>query len=131
MIAITGAAGFIGSNLAHRIAGLGRQLMLVDHPVEADKAANWVGLERFDFVAKDRFVELLHREAPPIEAIFHLGACSSTTETDWNYLQANNVEYSQRLWEWSARFTMPPAPRLMATARSVSMTGSLRNDSGR
>jgi ADP-L-glycero-D-manno-heptose 6-epimerase len=107
MIAITGAAGFIGSNLAHRIAGMGHHLLLVDHCVESDKAANWAGLGRFDFIAQDLFVEMLHREAPPIEAIFYLGACSSTTETNWNYLQSNNVNYSQRLWEWCARHERP------------------------
>ena len=36
------------------------------------------------------------------EAIFHLGACSATTETDWNYLLRNNVEYTRTLWEWCA-----------------------------
>jgi ADP-L-glycero-D-manno-heptose 6-epimerase len=36
------------------------------------------------------------------ELIFHLGACSSTTETDWNYLADNNLAYSQKLWNWAA-----------------------------
>jgi len=39
--------------------------------------------------------------------VVHLGACSSTTETDWGFLQRNNIEYSQRLWTWCARAVRP------------------------
>jgi ADP-L-glycero-D-manno-heptose 6-epimerase len=107
MIAITGAAGFIGSNLAQRLSASGHHLLLVDHPLTVEKAPNWAGLSRFDFVPQDRFLDLLDRAAPPIEVIFHLGACSSTTETDWDYLRRNNLEYSQQLWTWSARKGRP------------------------
>jgi len=107
MIAITGAAGFIGSNLAHRLSALGSHLLLVDHPLTEAKATNWAGLGRYDFVPQDVFLELLDRESPPIEALFHLGACSSTTETDWEFLKRNNIEYSQRLWTWCARSGRP------------------------
>jgi ADP-L-glycero-D-manno-heptose 6-epimerase len=86
---------------------MGSHLLLVDQRIEADKAANWEGLGRFEFVAQDLFIEMLNRENPPIEAIFHLGACSSTTETDWDYLHFNNIEYSRRLWEWCARHHRP------------------------
>jgi ADP-L-glycero-D-manno-heptose 6-epimerase len=107
MIAITGAAGFIGSNLAQRLSASGHHLLLVDQPLTAAKAPNWAGLGRFEFVPQDRFLDLLEGAAPPIEVIFHLGACSSTTETDWDYLRTNNIEYSQRLWSWSARSGHP------------------------
>jgi len=107
MIAITGAAGFIGSNLAHRLAGQGRELLLVDHPLTAAKAANWIGLARFRFLDHIRFLEALTSEIRELQAIFHLGACSSTTETDWGYLQRNNIGYSQSLWEWCAAKRCP------------------------
>jgi ADP-L-glycero-D-manno-heptose 6-epimerase len=103
MIAITGAAGFIGSNLAHRLSPQGQNLVLVDHPLTAAKAVNWVGLGRFEFIPQDDFLDVLERELPPLKTVFHLGACSSTTETDWDYLRRNNIEYSQRLWTWCAR----------------------------
>ena len=107
MIAITGAAGFIGSNLAHRLSALGTHLLLVDQPLTAAKATNWAGLGRYDFVPQEVFLDLLDRESPAIEVLFHLGACSSTTETDWDYLRRNNIEYSQRLWTWCARSGRP------------------------
>jgi len=105
MIAITGAAGFIGSNLAHRLAGMGHELLLVDHPLTAAKPANWVGLRGFQFLDHERFLEQLG--SLKLDAIFHLGACSATTETDWNYLQKNNIGYSQRLWEHCTRTGIP------------------------
>lgn len=107
MIAITGAAGFIGSNLAHRLAGEGHELLLVDHPITAPKAANWVGLSRFRFMDHEQFLKGLQSEIKELQAIFHLGACSSTTEGDWGYLSRNNVGYTQTLWEWSTRTGCP------------------------
>ena len=103
MLAITGAAGFIGSNLAHRLAAEGRELLLVDHELTAPKAANLAGLGAFRFLRHDHFLDRLATGAVAPEAIFHLGACSSTTETNWTYLEANNVTYTRRLWEWCAR----------------------------
>jgi len=105
MIAITGAAGFIGSNLAQRLSGT--DLLLVDHPLTAENAANWAGLNRFRFLPMERFLDELDRGGAPIEVVFHLGACSSTTETDWSFLLRNNVEYTKSLWRWCAREGKP------------------------
>jgi ADP-L-glycero-D-manno-heptose 6-epimerase len=103
MIAVTGAAGFIGSNLAHRLAGMGHELLLCDHPpADILKIANMATLRRYPLLAPDEFVSHLERHRPALDAVFHLGACSSTTETDWSYLERNNVGYSQSLWHWCA-----------------------------
>jgi ADP-L-glycero-D-manno-heptose 6-epimerase len=102
MIAVTGAAGFIGSNLAHALAAEGHPLLLVDHDMTPTKAANLAGLSRFAFSRHDHFLEDLARERVKPDAIFHLGACSATTETNWDYLLRNNVEYTQALWHWCA-----------------------------
>ena len=102
MIAVTGAAGFIGSNLAHTLAAEGYELLLVDHDITAAKAANLVGLSRFAFSRHDHFLDDLKTGKVRPNSIFHLGACSATTETDWDYLLRNNVEYTQALWDWCA-----------------------------
>ena len=107
MIAVTGAAGFIGSNLAHRLAAEGHALLLVDHDITPAKAANLAGLSRFAFSRHDHFLDDLASGHVRPEAIFHLGACSATTETDWNYLLRNNVEYTRSLWRWCAANDKP------------------------
>lgn len=112
MIVVTGAAGFIGSNLARRLAGEGHALLLVDHPLVEAKRPNLAGLDRFPLLRHDEFLDLLRRSGAPepadgIEAVFHLGACSRTTEQDWSYLLDNNVRYSQVLWEWCAARRRP------------------------
>jgi len=107
MIAVTGAAGFIGSHLAHRLARMGQELLLVDHPLVPAKQSNLEGLERFTLLGHDRFLEYLDRDSPALAGVFHLGACSSTTETDWEYLWRNNVEYSRKIWQWCARAVCP------------------------
>ncbi len=121
MIAITGAAGFIGSNLAHRLASEGHQLLLVDHELNPAKAANFVGLPRFAFSRHDHFLEDLTANRVAPDAIFHLGACSSTTETNWDYLFRNNVEYTRRLWEWA---TANRKPFLYASSAATYGDGS-------
>ncbi len=107
MIAVTGAAGFIGSNLAHRLAGTGADLLLVDDALTPMKAMNFGGLTRFQFLRHDHFLEELAAGTVKPEAVYHLGACSSTTETDWDYLTRNNIEYTKRLWEWCSRNASP------------------------
>lgn len=111
MIIVTGAAGFIGSAL---IAGLNKKgiedILAVDSLGCDDRWKNLVGLKFIDYVEKQDFLDtvLQGRLLPPIQAIFHLGACSSTTETDCSYLVKNNYEYSKILAQWavdnSARF---------------------------
>ena len=107
MIAITGAAGFIGSNLVHRLAGLGHDLLLVDHPLTAAKVVNWLGLRGFRFLDHTQFLESLAADEHRPEVVFHLGACSSTIESDWAYLERNNVDYSRAIWKWCAQRGCP------------------------
>lgn len=105
MIAITGAAGFIGSHLAHRLHRHGYELCLVDRA--ADKSFHLLGLERHPFLRHDEFADRFEAASLAVDAVFHLGACSSTTESDWDYLRRNNVEYSQRLWRRCAQTGRP------------------------
>lgn len=107
MIAVTGAAGFIGSNLALRLAAGGHDLLLVDHPLTAAKAPNLAGLSRFRVLDHEAFLAHLGRDRPALDGVFHLGACSATTETNWDYLDRNNVRYSQAVWDWCAAAGCP------------------------
>ena len=107
MIAVTGSAGFIGSNLALTLASAGHELLLVDHPLTPAKGANFAGLAAFRFLEHDAFLTELDAGRVELDAIFHLGACSTTTELDWGYLSRNNVGYSQRLWTWCAASGCP------------------------
>lgn len=104
LIVITGGAGFIGSCLVRYLNELGiHGIVIADDLGKADK---WRNLQR------KRLVEVLHKAELPtwlegresqIGAIIHLGACSTTVETDANYLLANNYRYSQRLAEYAIR----------------------------
>lgn len=107
MIAITGAAGFIGSNLAHRFAREGHELLLSDREVTALKAPNLEGLKNSRVLGHEQFLADLEAGRVSPEAIFHLGACSRTTETRWDYLVEVNIRYTQRLWNWCAAHRVP------------------------
>ena len=108
MIAITGAAGFIGSNLAHRLAGEGvEDLLLVDRDLPEAKAVHLAGLGSFRYMGHERFLRALEKGEAEPEVIFHLGACSDTTIQDWEYLKRNNLEYTRSLWKWCAQAGRP------------------------
>ena len=107
MIVITGGAGFIGSCLAHRLAGPGRNLLIVDEGLSPEKAANLPDRGRLRLLRPTTFLERLKAGAVKPTVLFHLGACSSTTETNWEYLYQNNFVFSQRLWQYCAATETP------------------------
>ena len=101
MIVVTGAAGFIGSVLIWMLNQRGEtDILAVDTHLTAVGEPNLTPL-RCDrgYQEHDRFRDdlLAGRYADQLRGILHLGACSSTTETDWDYLLENNVRYSQDL----------------------------------
>lgn len=104
-IIVTGAAGLIGSNLAAALNARGyRNLVAVDHRNHPGKEKNLRTLKFSDYFDKAEFRRRLATGAqPPAAAIFHLGACSSTTETNEAYLDDNNLAYTRELCEWSLR----------------------------
>ena len=104
MIIITGAAGFIGSCVTARLNELGREdLILVDHLHGELKERNLQGKKYAQYYEKDVFLDLIKRDGLPfdrIEALIHMGACSSTTLQDAEYYRTNNLEYTKTLGQW-------------------------------
>jgi ADP-L-glycero-D-manno-heptose 6-epimerase len=107
MIIVTGGAGFIGSAVVWRLNQLGMEdILIVDHLGTGEKWKNLVPLRFRDYLEKDEFLRFIGPDGFPkfsgngqtaIEAIIHLGACSSTTEQDATYLVRNNFEYTKQL----------------------------------
>ena len=101
-VIVTGAAGFIGRNVVAELTGGGRAAILVDDLGDSEKWKNLVGLRFEDIVAPgDLWAWLAGRAKGHVNAIVHLGACSSTTETDAEFLITNNYRYTRRLCEWA------------------------------
>jgi ADP-L-glycero-D-manno-heptose 6-epimerase len=104
MIVVTGGAGFIGSCLVKMLNDKGvHDILIVDALGTTAKWKNLVGKKYLDVVHKNAFhKELLEGEyGAEIEAIFHLGACSATTEKNADYLLENNYRYSRDLAEYA------------------------------
>ena len=101
-IALTGAAGFIGSCLLRKLNDEGYDdIYTVDRLDESDKWKNLVGKTFADYIDADDFIDLvLDGATPDLDAVFHLGACSSTTLSDSYYYQKNNYEYTRMLAEF-------------------------------
>jgi ADP-L-glycero-D-manno-heptose 6-epimerase len=100
-VIVTGGAGFIGSAVVWRLNELGyNDILIVDRLDETDKWKNLVPLRFDDYVDADDFLDELDMH-DDTEVVFHLGACSSTTETDADYMFRNNFEYSKVLALWA------------------------------
>jgi len=102
-VIVTGAAGFIGRNVVAELNRRGPvELILVDDLGTGEKWKNLVGLRYEDILApSELWGWLAGRAQGHVNAIVHLGACSSTTETDAEYLANNNYRYTRRLCEWA------------------------------
>ncbi|CAN7444317.1 ADP-glyceromanno-heptose 6-epimerase [Caballeronia sp. LjRoot29] len=96
-IIVTGAAGFIGSNIVKALNERGEQRVIaVDNLTRADKFKNLVDCEIDDFLDKTEFVTRFKRgDFGKVRAVFHEGACSDTMETDGRYMMENNFRYSR------------------------------------
>jgi ADP-L-glycero-D-manno-heptose 6-epimerase len=100
-ILVTGGAGLIGSAVIWELNRRGFENILVsDHLRSSEKWRNLTPLRFRDYVEGDQLPERLEKLSD-LAAIFHLGACSSTTETDAAYLIRNNYEYTKRLAQFS------------------------------
>ena len=111
MIIVTGGAGFIGSNLVLGLNARGYDnILVVDHLKQGVKYRNLVECQIADYLDRETFIQRLQQGdflGEKIEAIFHQGACSTTTEWDGQYMMANNYEYSKTLFHYCQRHDIP------------------------
>ncbi len=103
MMLVTGGAGFIGSNLAAALAAQGHDVAVCDRLRSGDKWRNIAKIELRDVVAPEQLDDWLAINGDSVATIFHMGAISSTTETDADLILETNFRLSRRLWEWCAR----------------------------
>lgn len=104
MIIVTGGAGFIGSALVAELNRRGKDHILIVDILGSDE--RWKNLRKLrysDYVEADDFFEMLAQGEIDfsVEAVFHLGACSDTTETNCSYLVKNNYDCSKMLANWA------------------------------
>ena len=102
MIIVTGGAGLIGSAVIWKLNRQGRDdIIVVDHLGSGEKWRNLAPLSFRDYFEKDDFLRAVTRQGNDmfrsVDAVIHLGACSSTTETDVSYLIDNNFRYSKMM----------------------------------
>lgn len=105
LIIVTGAAGLIGSAIAWALNRRGQEnLLLVDQLDISDKWRHLTPLRFTDYMEASDFMQRLTTSPDhfgPVHSVFHLGACSSTTERDGAYLIRNNFEYTKNLCAWT------------------------------
>ena len=130
MIVVTGGAGFIGSAIVRGLNKRGREdILIVDRLGQDEKWKNLVNLRYHEFIPADRFIDEISQgkyaradaKHTKIEAIIHMGAESSTTERDAEYLMKNNYAYTLALAEYCVQHA--PAIRFIYASSAATYGG--------
>jgi ADP-L-glycero-D-manno-heptose 6-epimerase len=103
MIIVTGGAGFIGSAIVAALNERGIADILVVDEQGKEKCKNLVNLRFAGYADKNDFLKKVSdgKVDNNVESVFHMGACSDTTETDAEYLRKNNYQYTKVLAQWA------------------------------
>ncbi|HEY5715902.1 MAG TPA: ADP-glyceromanno-heptose 6-epimerase [Psychromonas sp.] len=110
MFIVTGGAGFIGSNIVKSLNERGiTDILVVDDLTDGTKFINLVDLQLTDYMDKDEFITQIvsGQDFGDVEAIFHEGACSATTEWNGKFMMENNYEYSKDLLHYCLERDIP------------------------
>lgn len=103
MIIVTGGAGFIGSNIVRMLNDKGIEDIIVsDHICNTDKWMNLRNKRYIEYVPRDELLDRLGEFAGKITHVIHMGACSATTEKNFDFLYKNNFEFTKSLWKFCA-----------------------------
>ena len=122
MYIVTGGAGFIGSAMIWKLNQMGvDDILVVDNLASTDKWKNLVNLKFSDYLHKDQFLKFMAEGDDPFgtQALIHMGACSSTTELDADYLMENNLRYTQVL----CRFALKNSVRFLNASSAATYGG--------
>ena len=130
MIIVTGGAGFIGSNIVKALNDRGEtDILVVDNLKNGVKFRNIADCEIADYMDKDEFIERVKQGqtfAKKVDAIFHEGACSATTEWDGKFMMQNNYDYTKSLLHYCQEGNIS---FLYASSASVYGSGSVFKES--
>jgi ADP-L-glycero-D-manno-heptose 6-epimerase len=108
MLIITGAAGFIGSCLVRKLNDAGfSDIVVVDEFSRKDKNRNLEGKDYHYKIDRDEFISWLQKEHPHVEAVFHMGARTDTTEKSTEVFDRLNLNYSKAVWQICTRENIP------------------------
>ena len=108
MIIVTGAAGFIASNVVGALNGCGRQdLMLVDDFSKKEKQRNYQDKQYQGLLDRNGFLDWFKENHEKVDFVIHLGARTDTTEFDYNVFQKLNVDYTIGIWNLCTEYQIP------------------------
>lgn len=108
MIALTGAAGFIGSCMLSKLNAEGlNNIVIVDDFSKTEKLNNYSNSKFALKIERENFIQWFKENADEVEGVYHLGARTDTTEFDWNVFKKLNLEYTKDIWNICAEHNIP------------------------
>ncbi len=106
-ILVTGGAGFIGSNIVAALSAQGRPVVVCDYMGDGEKWKNVAAHVITDYVSPDKLADWISVPGRKLSAIIHMGAISSTTETDGDLILNHNFRPTLMLWDWATENKVP------------------------